>query len=134
MAVTQRDQFDVNGFSSPRDEAPPAIFEVLPDALNGIQLEPGRSQVGQGYLVFREPCGPLGLIDAVMDARIVEHDHGGAFISLANQGIEKTRDIGTFDHSGARRIDEPIVVQVQCVNNVAPTTIIELHGMGQRAW
>jgi hypothetical protein len=43
--------------------------------------------------VFEQPAVQCVLINAVMDARVVEHDHSRTAIALADQRVEKFDDI-----------------------------------------
>ena len=84
--------------------------------------------------MLHKPTVQRGLIDAVMDTRIVEDDHGRSAIALTNEPIGKADDVGTFDRACARGIDEAVFNEVQRGNDVASAMMVGLDGMGQTPW
>src|ERR1700722_11889730 len=107
---------------------------MLPEDLDQIELGTVRRQIEQECLVFHEPAVQRGLIDAVMDARVVEHDPGGAAFSLPDQRVEKADNVGTLDRAGARGIDEAVVGEVQRGTHVAPAMMVWLVGSEKATW
>src|ERR1700741_2693038 len=76
ISVEQNFQLRIDGSFRPRRESPPVVLEVLPYDLDEIQFGTVRRQIKQECFVFDEPAVQCDLIDPVMNARIVEHDHG----------------------------------------------------------
>lgn len=103
VSVEQFRQFGINGFLRPGNETAPVILEVLPDDLDQIEFGAVWQQIEEKSLVVHEPAVQCVLIDAVMDARIVGHDHGRPGIALPDQRVEKANDVWAFDRAGAPR-------------------------------
>jgi len=134
VSAEQVSEFSVNGFFGPGDETSPVVLEVFPDDFDEIEFGAVRRKIEQECLVLKEPAVQRILIDAVMDARVVEHDHGGATITLADQRIEKFDNIGAFHGLGACRMDEAVLAEVQRPYDVAAAMMVGLDGMGQATW
>jgi hypothetical protein len=114
-----------------RDEASPVIFEMLPDDLDQIQLGIVRPQIEKECLVFEKPAVQCVLINAVMDARVVEHDHSRTAIALADQRVEKFDDIRAFHRFGARGADEAVLTEVKRAHDAAFAMAVGLDTVGQ---
>nr|WP_042292884.1 hypothetical protein [Paraburkholderia mimosarum] len=84
--------------------------------------------------LFDEPALACGRIDAVMDARIVEHDHGRPSIALTNQFVEKALNVRPFDCTGACCVNETVLTKIQRAHHIASAMMIGLNGMGQSSW
>lgn len=81
-----------------------------------------------------EPAVQRVLIDAVMDTRVIKHDHGRSAIALSDKPVEKRDNVGTFDGPGARGIDKAVFGEIQCTKDVAPAMMVGLNGVGQSPW
>jgi len=134
VSAEQLNEFSVNSFLGPRDEASPVVFEVLPDDLDQIRLGTVRRQIEQECLVFEKPAVQCVLINAVMDARVVEHDHGRTAITVADQRVEKFDDIRAFYCSGARGVDEAVMTEVKRAHDAAFAMAVGLVTVGQAPW
>lgn len=53
-----------------------------------------------------EPAVQRVVVNAVMDGHVVEHDCGGAAITLPDQRVEKLDNVGTVYRRGARGVDK----------------------------
>lgn len=133
-SAEQLNEFSVDGFPRPCDEASTVVFEVLPGDLDQIQLGTVRRQIEQECLVFEKPAVQCVLINAVMDARVVEHEHGRAAITVADQGVEKFNDIRAFHRFGARGVDEAVVTEVKRAYDAAFAMAVGLDAVGQSPW
>ena len=134
ISVEQNFQLRIDGFFRPRRESPPVVLEVLPYDLDEIQFGAVRRQIKQECFVFDEPAVQCDLIDPVMNARVVEHDHGRSTIALTDQVIEKTLNVRPFDGMAACGMDETVLSEVQCAHHIASTMVVGLNGMGQSTW
>jgi hypothetical protein len=106
------------------------IFEVLPDDFDQIQLGTVRRQLEQECLVVEKPSLQCVLINAVMDARVVEHDHSRTAIALADQRVEKFDDIRSFHRSGACGVDEAVLTEVKRAHDAAFAAAVGLDTVG----
>jgi len=84
--------------------------------------------------VVDEPAVQRVVVDAVMDARVVEHDYGGSAIALPDQRVEKLDHVGTFYRRGARGVDKTVLAKVKCANNAAFAMAVGLDTVGQATW
>ncbi|CAE6878106.1 hypothetical protein R69746_08881 [Paraburkholderia aspalathi] len=84
--------------------------------------------------MFDEPAVQCDLSDPVMDARVVEHDHGRSTIALTDQVIEKTLNVRSFDRMTACCMDETVFSEVQCAHHIASAMVVGFNCMGQSTW
>ena len=110
------------------------VFHVFPDDLDEIEFGAIWRQIEKECLVVDEPAVQRVLVDAVVHALIVEHDHGGSAIVVPDQGIEKLNDVGAFDGASAGGVDKAVLTEVQCSNHVAPAMAVGLNAMRQATW
>ncbi|MCP3728477.1 hypothetical protein M3I53_36135 [Paraburkholderia sp. CNPSo 3272] len=93
VSVQQVGKLSVDGFLYPDDEASPVIFEMFPDDLDQIELGTVWRQIEEERFVFNGLAIRRSVVDAVMDARVIEHDHGGFAVALLDQRFHTLDDM-----------------------------------------
>ena len=92
---------------------------MLSDDFDEIELGALPPQMEKECLVTDEPVVQC----VAVDARVVEHDYGGAAIALPDQRVEKLDNVGTFFRRGTRDVDKlfssrssvPTTLCLQCL-------------------
>ena len=84
--------------------------------------------------MFNEPAIQRSLVDAVMDARVIEHDHGGFAVALLDQRVDELDDMESLDSARVRGMDQRILAEVERADDRAPAVAVRFNGMGQAAW
>ena len=116
------------------DEASPVVFEMFPDDLDQIELGTVWRQMEEERFVFNEPAIQRSLVDAVMDARVIEHDHGGLAVALLEQRFDELNDMECLDSACVRGMDQRISAEVERADDRTPAVAAGFNGMGQAAW
>ena len=132
VSIQQFGKLSVDGFICPSEEASPVIFEMFPDDLDQIDRGAAWRQIEEERLVFNEPAIQRSLVDAVTDARVIEHDHGGFAVPMLEQGFDEFEDMECLDSARLRRMDQRIVAEVERADDRAPA--VTINCMGQAAW
>lgn len=84
--------------------------------------------------MFGQPAVPRQLVDSVVDAGVVQHDHGRAAIAGSQYAVDETHNIWTFDGAGVRGVDQRIATEIQSANHAATAVVIRLDLVGQASW
>ncbi|KWH26488.1 hypothetical protein WL99_22210 [Burkholderia cepacia] len=102
-----------------------------PHDLDLVELGTVGGQIEQDSFVINQPAVPRCLVDAVMDARVIEHDHGRTAIGRRAQIVNETHDVGAFDSAG---MDQRVRAVVQGTKNTASAVRIRFDLVRQTPW
>ncbi|KVQ86473.1 hypothetical protein WK09_21360 [Burkholderia ubonensis] len=91
-------------------------------------------QVKQERLVIDQPALAHGRIDAVMNAGVVQHDHGRSAITFGEQAVDESDHIRAFDGASMRRVDQFVRSEIECPEHAASSMRVRFDGMGQASW
>jgi len=84
--------------------------------------------------MFEQPTLARRFADAVMDAGIVQHDHGGQSVCTGEHAVNEALDIRGFDSPAMRGVDQRVLAEVQRADHAATAMMIRLDLMGQASW
>jgi hypothetical protein len=87
-------------------------------------------QIEEERLVVKESA----LLRSVIDARVIEHDHGGFAVALLDQCFDEPDDMACRDGARVRGMDQRILAEVERADDREPAVAVALSGMGQAAW
>jgi hypothetical protein len=134
VSAEQLSEFSVNCFPGPHHEALPVVFEVLSGDLDQIQLETVWRQIEQECLVYKKAEVQCVLFNAVMDARVVERDHGRTAIAVVDQRVKKFDEFRAFRRSGALGVDEAALTEVKRADEAPFAMAVGPDTVGQAPW
>ncbi|KVG78589.1 hypothetical protein WJ36_23715 [Burkholderia ubonensis] len=83
--------------------------------------------------VAAQQISELG-VDAVMNAGVVQHDHGRAAVACSEQAIDEVHDAGAFDGARMSGMDQRIHTEIQCAEHAASTVMVRLDLVRQTSW
>lgn len=81
-----------------------------------------------------KPATQRSLLDAVMDVRVIEHDHGRFAVALQEQRFDEPDDMECLDSAHVRGMDQRILVEVERADNRAPAVAVGFNDVGQATW
>lgn len=73
-------------------------------------------------------------VDAVMDARVIEHEHGGTVIARREQIVDEAHDVHAFDAAGMGGVDQRIRAVVQGAKNATSAVCVRFDLVRQASW
>ncbi|KVS54943.1 hypothetical protein WK39_22295 [Burkholderia cepacia] len=76
-----------------------------PHDLSLVEFGTVGGQIEQDSFVIDQPPIPYRFIDAVMDARFIEHDHARTVIFYRHQIVDKAGNGWVFDAAGMSGVD-----------------------------
>ena len=84
--------------------------------------------------MFNEPAMQRSLFGVVMDACVIEHDHGGLAVALLKQSFDELDNTECLDNARVRGMDQRILADVERADDRALAVAVEFDGTGQAAW
>nr|WP_232434768.1 hypothetical protein [Burkholderia ubonensis] len=93
-----------------------------PDDLDQVEFGAAGRQVKQVRLVVDQPPFACGRVDTVMNAGVVQHNHGRSAIAFDEQAVDESDHILAFDGAGMCRVDQ--FVRSYTVHERRPSTTV----------
>ena len=111
-----------------------ALFDQLPQAFDKVEIGAVGGQVEQESVVIDQPALSRCFIEAVMDAGIVQHDHGWPAVAGSEQVIDEALDMRTFDRARMGGMNQRIGAEIQRADHAAPAVMVGLDLVRQTPW
>lgn len=95
---------------------PPPVCQLPPGDLDHVELGAVGRQIEQESLVVGQPTFPCCLVDAVIDARVAQDNHGWTGAVGTQQAVNESHDFRAFDGARVSGANQRIRAENQCAD------------------
>ena len=84
--------------------------------------------------MFEQPTLARRVVDTLMDAGIVQHDHRGQTVAGGEHTVDEALDSLGFNGAGMRGVDQRVLAEVQRADHAAAAVRVRFDLVRQASW